>query len=275
MATLNKAAAEAMKEAGASACTDVTGFGLFAHLLRMLRQSKLGAEVFADALPAFAGALEALRQGVIPGAIERNREYVGEAIRVAPDVDEALVHLGFDAQTSGGLLIAIPAGAIGQVAAVSGAAQRQRVCHRQDCPWVRWTHSPHGWGGAKVESARYPYPGEAPQGRHGPETGRQMLLWLGHLSSHSTYVGGLGVCPDSFRGTAKQGSIAPQVVHSRQRMQPETLTFWSTFTPIEQRLRQRLHSTHSLGLNRRWNRLKRLNSASKPPSGQKMRHQGR
>ena len=108
MATLNKAAAEAMKEAGASACTDVTGFGLFAHLHRMLRQSKLGAEIFADALPVFDGAVEALRQGVIPGAVERNREYVGEAIRVAPNVDEALVNLGFDAQTSGGLLIAVP-----------------------------------------------------------------------------------------------------------------------------------------------------------------------
>jgi len=97
-----------MKEAGASACTDVTGFGLFAHLHRMLRQSKLGAEIFADALPAFDGAVEALRQGVIPGAVERNREYVGEAIRVASNVDEALVNLGFDAQTSGGLLIAVP-----------------------------------------------------------------------------------------------------------------------------------------------------------------------
>jgi selenide,water dikinase len=108
MATLNKAAAEAMKEAGASACTDVTGFGLFAHLFRMLRQSKLGAEIYAGALPAFDGVVEALRQGVIPGAVERNREYVGDAIRIAPGVDEALVNLGFDAQTSGGLLIAIP-----------------------------------------------------------------------------------------------------------------------------------------------------------------------
>lgn len=109
MAALNRTAAEAMKETGASACTDVTGFGLFAHLRRMLRQSKLGAEIFAEALPAFPGAMEALRQGVIPGAIERNREYLGDAIRVAPGVDEALINLGFDAQTSGGLLIAVPA----------------------------------------------------------------------------------------------------------------------------------------------------------------------
>ncbi len=121
MATLNGTAAEAMKEAGASACTDVTGFGLFAHLRRMLVGPRcgaasddqqvvptlLGAEIFAESLPAFHGAVDALRQGVIPGAVERNREYVGEAIHIAADVDEALVNLGFDAQTSGGLLIAI------------------------------------------------------------------------------------------------------------------------------------------------------------------------
>ena len=145
MATLNRAAAEATEEAGASACTDVTGFGLFAHLLRMLRAARgcdapaatggggaappvppreggiaatfcgegaaatLGAEIFAESLPAFPRALEALRQGVIPGAVERNREYVGDALRTAPSVDEAQVNLGFDAQTSGGLLIAVPA----------------------------------------------------------------------------------------------------------------------------------------------------------------------
>jgi selenide, water dikinase len=108
MATLNKAAAEAMKAAGASACTDITGFGLFGHLMRMARQSKLTAEVYADALPSFAGALEAFRDGVIPGAVERNREFVADGLQAAPDVDEALMHLGCDAQTSGGLLIATP-----------------------------------------------------------------------------------------------------------------------------------------------------------------------
>jgi len=107
MATLNRAAAEAMKEAGASACTDVTGFGLFGHLLRLARQSRLTAQVFAGALPAFEGALEALRDGVISGAIERNREFAGDDLQVSPNVEEALVHLGCDAQTSGGLLIAI------------------------------------------------------------------------------------------------------------------------------------------------------------------------
>ena len=107
MAALNRAAAQAMIEAGASACTDVTGFGLFGHLLRMARQSGLTAQVFAGALPAFEGALEALREGVISGGVERNREFAGEDLEVGPDVEEALVHLGCDPQTSGGLLIGI------------------------------------------------------------------------------------------------------------------------------------------------------------------------
>jgi selenide,water dikinase len=107
MATLNQAAAAAMREAAASACTDITGFGLFGHLVRMTRQKQLTAEIFADALPAFPGVREAFRQGVIPGAIERNREYVGDDLQVAPCVDEASLNVGFDAQTSGGLLIAV------------------------------------------------------------------------------------------------------------------------------------------------------------------------
>ncbi|MBL7221418.1 MAG: selenide, water dikinase SelD [Phycisphaerae bacterium] len=107
MATLNKSAAEAMTAAGASACTDVTGFGLFGHLIGMARHSGLTACIQAETLPAFDGALEALADGVVPGAIERNREYVADDISIADNVDDAIVCLGFDAQTSGGLLIAI------------------------------------------------------------------------------------------------------------------------------------------------------------------------
>ena len=109
MATLNRAAAEAMQAVGVSAATDVTGFGLFGHLIRMARHSKVTAEVWADALPAFEGAIAALADGVVPGAIERNREFVADDIAVDDGVEEARVHLGFDAQTSGGLLMAVPA----------------------------------------------------------------------------------------------------------------------------------------------------------------------
>ncbi len=121
MAALNRAAAEAMREAGASACTDITGFGLFGHLVRLLRQRQLGAQVFANALPAFPGVLEAIRDDVVPGALERNREFVGDDLQVEPGVDPARVHLGFDAQTSGGLLIAIAPGRLEALQAALGA----------------------------------------------------------------------------------------------------------------------------------------------------------
>lgn len=110
MAELNRGAAEAGGKVGVSGCTDVTGFGLFGHLVSMVRHSGVTAEIWADALPAFDGAVEALRDGVVPGAIERNMEYVGEDIEIDAGVDEARVQLGFDSQTSGGLLMAVPAG---------------------------------------------------------------------------------------------------------------------------------------------------------------------
>jgi AhpD family alkylhydroperoxidase len=109
MAALNRSAAEAAAEAGAGACTDVTGFGLFGHLIGMARHSGVTAEIWAEELPALAGAAELLAEGVVPGAVERNREYVGQDIAVAAGVDEARVLLGFDAQTSGGLLMCVQA----------------------------------------------------------------------------------------------------------------------------------------------------------------------
>lgn len=108
MATLNRSAAEAMNEVGVSACTDITGFGLFGHLIRMARHSEKTIRIAAEALPVFPGALEALRDEIIPGAIERNSEFAGEDLTVAPGVDPARVLLGYDAQTSGGLCIAVP-----------------------------------------------------------------------------------------------------------------------------------------------------------------------
>ncbi|MFW6033368.1 MAG: selenide, water dikinase SelD [Phycisphaeraceae bacterium] len=108
MAQLNRGPAEALGEVGATAATDVTGFGLFGHLVSMARHSNVTAEVYADALPAFDGVLGLLDQNVIPGAVERNSEYVGSDIAVDDGVDPARLHLGFDAQTSGGLLIAVP-----------------------------------------------------------------------------------------------------------------------------------------------------------------------
>ncbi len=188
MATLNRVAAEAMREAKATACTDVTGFGLFAHLRRMLRASGLGAEIFAESLPAFPGALDALRQGVIPGAIERNREYVGEDLLAAAGVDEAAAHLGFDAQTSGGLLIAIAPdrlAALQQALAGRGAAGHVIGRINQEAGILRLQNG-------KVDFVQTSF--KPVETMHTPES--------------SPAAPGEGCCADIFTSSAAQSTVA-------------------------------------------------------------------
>jgi selenide,water dikinase len=108
MMVLNKDASEAMIKVGVSACTDITGFGLYGHLTRMMRHSGTTARVYADTLPIFTGVLDLLKEGIIPGANERNAEFVGANLVVADDVAEEYRYLGFSSETSGGLLIAVP-----------------------------------------------------------------------------------------------------------------------------------------------------------------------
>ena len=108
MMVLNKEASEAMTKVGVSACTDITGFGLYGHLTRMMRHSGTTALIYAEALPVFEGVLELIQEGIIPGANERNAEFVGDDLVAADDVAEEYRYLGFSAETSGGLLMAVP-----------------------------------------------------------------------------------------------------------------------------------------------------------------------
>lgn len=112
MATLNARAAALVGEVGAEihAGTDVTGYGLAGHLGEMLRASEgVGARLSASALPVLDGALALVREGVMPGGTKANRTHVGAGFEVADGVDEALAWLACDAQTSGGLLLALSA----------------------------------------------------------------------------------------------------------------------------------------------------------------------
>ena len=105
MAALNREASEAMVEAGASAATDVTGFGLMGHLHQML-SSEASATVYFEAVPVLEEAVALARKGVFPGGSRRNLDALGSRVD-AGDLDEAERRVLFDAQTSGGLLIAI------------------------------------------------------------------------------------------------------------------------------------------------------------------------
>jgi selenide,water dikinase len=104
MTTLNRDAARAAVESGVRAATDVTGFGLLGHLMKMARASGVTAVVDADAVPYVAGARESLHEGFVPGGTRRNLDWVRP--HLASDRDEVELLLLADAQTSGGLLVA-------------------------------------------------------------------------------------------------------------------------------------------------------------------------
>jgi selenide, water dikinase len=108
MATLNRAAAEAMLAVGVDAATDVTGFGLLGHLHELTEGSGVGAVVEAGAVPLLPSVEELARRDVVPGGTARNVAAT-EAYVDWEGVDEATRILLADAQTSGGLLIAVPA----------------------------------------------------------------------------------------------------------------------------------------------------------------------
>ena len=109
MSQLNDAASHAMNEAGANACVDVTGFGLLGHLRGMTRASGVGASLSFDAIPFISGAAQLAEDGVAPGGTHRNLESLDGDVSWDDSIADFQKILLADAQTSGGLLIAIPA----------------------------------------------------------------------------------------------------------------------------------------------------------------------
>lgn len=105
MMKLNRDAAAAMVAVGVNAATDITGYGLLGHLLEMCDGSGTGARLLVAALPVLEGAREYLGHGYFPAGSARNRKAFGD--RVQTPVDEEALKLICDAQTSGGLLIAV------------------------------------------------------------------------------------------------------------------------------------------------------------------------
>lgn len=109
MATLNKGAAEAMATVDAHACTDVTGFGFLGHLSEMVRGSGVGAVINLAQVPVLEETWSLVRQGLVPGGSRRNLEFLRERLLPGAGVSEEALLVLADAQTSGGLLIAVAA----------------------------------------------------------------------------------------------------------------------------------------------------------------------
>jgi len=107
MSTLNKKAAEVMNEFNIHACTDITGYGLLGHLYEMTSGSKVDVTVYATKVPLLKRASDFAAAGIVPGGTVSNREHFGQFVDFAENTGETIKTVLFDAQTSGGLLIAI------------------------------------------------------------------------------------------------------------------------------------------------------------------------
>jgi len=109
MTTLNASASRAMVAHGAHAATDVTGFGLLGHAHAIARASGVRLRIRSRAVPVFELAREMLRRGIAPGGSRENATHHATFTSFSEDVDAETRLLLGDAQTSGGLLVAIPA----------------------------------------------------------------------------------------------------------------------------------------------------------------------
>src|SRR6476659_6274326 len=108
MRTLNMDAAELLRSRTPNAVTDVTGFGLFGHAHEVADRSGVKVVLEWERLPAIDGALDLARKGVRTSGDPRNRDFAAAHVDLG-EAPEAIVALGFDPQTAGGLLVSLPA----------------------------------------------------------------------------------------------------------------------------------------------------------------------
>jgi selenide,water dikinase len=109
MTTLNRDASRAALAAGASCATDITGFGLLGHLRNVCAASGVSAVVHSKDVPVLAAARAYVAEGIAPGGTHANWRFLNDWVNWSPQVTKDEQLLLADAQTSGGLLIALPA----------------------------------------------------------------------------------------------------------------------------------------------------------------------
>ena len=128
MEALNRPAAEAMEGSSVHAATDVTGYGLLGHAYEMMEASGTTAEFFADEIPLLSRARELAARGVAPDGSRVNLRNLRPRTAVASGISDEDMLLLCDAQTSGGLLVALPA---------SEAEEYAERCRRSGAPAAR------------------------------------------------------------------------------------------------------------------------------------------
>jgi selenide,water dikinase len=115
MKLLNKTGAEVMKKYNIRGATDITGFGLAGHALKMAKASRVSLRIDMKEVPIIANSYQLTDEGCIPGASFRNLDYAGKDIDFCTGLDYNLKMLAFDAQTSGGLLFSAPPDKVNEI----------------------------------------------------------------------------------------------------------------------------------------------------------------
>ncbi len=112
MLELNRRASEVMARCGATACTDITGFGLLGHAAEMARASAVTLEIRTDSIPVLPGTRDLAAMGMIPAGAYANRDFLAGQVDMPEHLSPVTTAILFDPQTSGGLLISVPAAGI-------------------------------------------------------------------------------------------------------------------------------------------------------------------
>jgi selenide, water dikinase len=132
MTTSAAHASKVMQELNANACTDVTGFGLLGHAYEMAKGSDVTFDLDAAAVPLLPDVLELIGQGMLTRGDKNNREYVGDAVRLANTVSGEMQSALYDPQTAGGLLVSLPAEKVDEyLKQVEGAKVIGRVTEKR------------------------------------------------------------------------------------------------------------------------------------------------
>jgi selenide,water dikinase len=114
-ARLNRFGGEAIQNFGLRGATDVTGFGLGGHALEMARASEVRMAIWSSAVPVLDQVKDLAAMGLIPAGSYANKHFCESLVSIAPEVDPLMVDIIFDAQTSGGLILSVPADRLREV----------------------------------------------------------------------------------------------------------------------------------------------------------------
>jgi len=109
MARLNKYVVEAVEGLEVHALTDVTGYSFSGHLREMMAGSKTTAVIDTDSIPLLGNVLKYAKLKQVPGGSKRNKDFLEDFVRIDENIGKFMIDVMFDAQTSGGLIVSVPA----------------------------------------------------------------------------------------------------------------------------------------------------------------------